>query len=255
MKRREKKSETLEIRLPYSQKQAFMAATRKRGETASQALRRLISTYIEEARLAENPAAVQVASMTLARHRLKTIATAIGATSIAALPSAAHATAFEQLDANQDGVLTEGDIAPGHDAALISRLDTDGSGSLSPSELQAAGKIIIETSANIRTGDDPSSARNVVSGGHIETDDDGVLSGTIPIGQHAAIEETLEIEPRSDGAEITESELQAAIEGVVQHTHIIENMSDVGVTVYFEKEGERVIVYRQGDAAADNRSD
>ncbi|MEM1148653.1 MAG: EF-hand domain-containing protein [Pseudomonadota bacterium] len=236
-----------------------MSATRKRGETASQALRRFIGTYIEEARLAENPSAAQVASMTLARHRLKTIATAVGAAigaiSIAALPSAAHTSAFEQLDKNKDGVLTEGEIAPGHDATLISRLDTDGSGSLSQSEVKAAGKIIIETSANIPTGEEASSARIVVRGIHIETDDDGVLSGTIPIGQQAAIEETLEIERVLDGDEMTESELQAAIEGVVQHAHIIENMSDVGLTIYLEKEGERVIVYRERDAGAKNGSD
>lgn len=71
MKRREKKSESLDIRLPYQQKQDFMAATKQRGETASQALRHFISTYIEEARLEDQPNKVQEITMTLARHRLK----------------------------------------------------------------------------------------------------------------------------------------------------------------------------------------
>ena len=45
MKRREKKSESLDIRLPFEQKREFMDATRKQGETASDALRRFIAAY------------------------------------------------------------------------------------------------------------------------------------------------------------------------------------------------------------------
>ena len=78
-RRKQKKSESLDIRLPFEQKRDFMEATRLRGETASSALRRFISTYIEEARLAEQPNPVQEITMTLARHRFKTIATAAGA--------------------------------------------------------------------------------------------------------------------------------------------------------------------------------
>ena len=102
MPRREKKSESLDIRLPYQQKQEFMAATRQQGETASKALRRFIADYIEDARLAEQANPVQEISMTLARHRLKTLATAAGAAlgvfSITALPSAADPNAFDALD-------------------------------------------------------------------------------------------------------------------------------------------------------------
>ena len=97
-RRKEKKSESLDIRLPFEQKREFMEATRLRGETASSALRRFITTYIEEARLAEQPHPVQEITMTLARHRFKTIATAAGAAlgvfSVAALPSAADSAAF-----------------------------------------------------------------------------------------------------------------------------------------------------------------
>ena len=96
-RRKQKKSESLDIRLPFEQKREFMEATRLRGETASSALRRFIATYIEEARLAEQPHPVQEITMTLARHRFKTIATAAGAAlgvfSVTALPSAADSAA------------------------------------------------------------------------------------------------------------------------------------------------------------------
>ena len=84
--------------------------------------------------------------MTLARHRFKTIATAAGAAlgvfSVAALPSAAESTAFDALDKNKDGLITEGEIAPGHDADIIAKLDTDGSGGVSREELEAAGNRV-----------------------------------------------------------------------------------------------------------------
>ena len=44
--RDEKKSETLEVRLPYSQKIAFMEACRKEGITASEALRAGIAQFL-----------------------------------------------------------------------------------------------------------------------------------------------------------------------------------------------------------------
>ena len=145
-RRKEKKSESLDIRLPFEQKRAFMDATKSQGETASNALRRFIASYIEEARLAEQPNPVQEITMTLARHRFKTIATAAGAAlgvfSVAALPSAAESTAFDALDKNKDGLITEGEIAPGHDADIIAKLDTDGSGGVSREELEAAGNRV-----------------------------------------------------------------------------------------------------------------
>jgi len=145
-RRKEKKSESLDIRLPYEQKREFMEATRHNGETASLALRRYIAAYIEDARLAEQPNTVQEITMTLAKHRFKTLATAAGAAlgvfSITALPSAADSKVFDALDKNSDGVITEGEIAPGHDADIIAKLDTDNSGGVSRAELEAAGSRI-----------------------------------------------------------------------------------------------------------------
>jgi hypothetical protein len=48
-----KKSESLEIRLPYPTKQAFMARCRNDGRSASDALRAFIDGYLVDA---ENPA-------------------------------------------------------------------------------------------------------------------------------------------------------------------------------------------------------
>ncbi len=147
MKRREKKSESLDIRLPYEQKREFMEATRKQGETASQALRRFIADYIEEARLTENPNPVQEITMTLARHRIKTFATAasaaVGVFAFTAMPSAADDSVFAHLDKNSDGFITEGEILPGNDADIIEKLDTDKSGGVSPAELKTGGTHIV----------------------------------------------------------------------------------------------------------------
>ena len=158
MKRREKKSETLDIRLPHEQKQAFMAATRAQGETASQALRRYIASYIEEAQAAEQTTPVQELTMTLLRHRIKTVATAstaaLGFFAFTAMPSAATPSAFDKLDKNKDGFLTEGEILPGEDADIIAKLDTDGSGGVSREELEAAGNRIVIKKSSTETDDE-----------------------------------------------------------------------------------------------------
>ena len=49
MTKRKKKSETLDIRLPLEQKQAFMSAVRSNEETASNAIRRFIADYVSKA--------------------------------------------------------------------------------------------------------------------------------------------------------------------------------------------------------------
>jgi hypothetical protein len=104
MTRREKKSETLEIRLPYTQKQAFMAACRERGVTASDTLRRLIDeemTPVSEGRSW---------ARTLRRNPLKAAASFVG-TALAAVTfstgaSFAEDDVFDRLDRDSDGVVT-----------------------------------------------------------------------------------------------------------------------------------------------------
>src|SRR5215468_6064011 len=46
--RKEKKSETLEVRIPYDTKQAFLSACREDGTTASEVVRERVQTYLDE---------------------------------------------------------------------------------------------------------------------------------------------------------------------------------------------------------------
>ena len=93
-----KKSESLEIRIPYAAKQAFMARCQAEGRSASDALRSFIDQQIAPPR---RPRRWRLAAGAL-------IAAAVGA---AAMPSLARtdapdAAAFARLDANHDGLLT-----------------------------------------------------------------------------------------------------------------------------------------------------
>lgn len=93
--RKEKKSETLEVRLPYSKKEAFKAACEEEGITASHAVRTFIDAYLRRSRQMKAKRIAKDISMTLIRNPLKTTgglaaaATAIGAVLTFALPSVA----------------------------------------------------------------------------------------------------------------------------------------------------------------------
>jgi hypothetical protein len=123
MSRRLKKSESLEIRIPYPTKQAFMARCQAEGRTASEALRGFIEAHLEP-----------VATPAPRRRSWRLIAGALLAAAVgaAAVPSLAHTSpqaAFDRLDADRDGRLS---------AAELSRLDTNRDGALSFAEYQAA---------------------------------------------------------------------------------------------------------------------
>ncbi|HEV7227247.1 EF-hand domain-containing protein [Brevundimonas sp.] len=93
-----KKSETLEVRLPFETKTAFMAQCRARGRSASDAVRGFIDAEIgARGRLKGWPAAVAAAA-----------GLALGAMAAPTLAQAESRSeaAFERLDANGDGALT-----------------------------------------------------------------------------------------------------------------------------------------------------
>jgi hypothetical protein len=100
--RKLKKSESLEIRIPYPTKQAFMARCRDEGRSASEALRAFIDGQLETAK----PAPPRRATP----WRLIAGAAIVAAMGAAAVPSLArpglNAAEFAALDANHDGVLT-----------------------------------------------------------------------------------------------------------------------------------------------------
>jgi Ca2+-binding EF-hand superfamily protein len=115
-----KKSETLEVRLPYETKQAFLTACREDGTTASEVVRTSIDTYLEER---ERPDPLTQTGNVIAmipkplRSRKVAIGLA-GAASLAVLsvlPSAAdpdYRSSFARLDKNKDNVLSIDEFMP-----------------------------------------------------------------------------------------------------------------------------------------------
>lgn len=94
-----KKSETLEVRLPHAAKVAFMERCRALGLTASEVVRELIENETSRAR----PVTRRWQAALLAVTGL--IIGAVAAPSIAqALPGSR--AAFDQMDANRDGVVS-----------------------------------------------------------------------------------------------------------------------------------------------------
>jgi hypothetical protein len=94
-----KKSETLEVRLPLETKVAFMARCRDAGTTASEVVRDLIE---------REPLARTARLRGWQAGLLAAVGIAIGAV---AAPSIAQAlpgsrVAFDQMDANRDGVIS-----------------------------------------------------------------------------------------------------------------------------------------------------
>ena len=118
-----KKSETLEIRLPYPTKLAFMARCRDEGRSASAALRQFIDGQVDGTR--------QAAPSNRAWRLIA--GAAVGAAMAAvAVPSLAHPslrTEFDRLDLNGDQVIT---------AAEFARLDANHDGRITRDEFRAA---------------------------------------------------------------------------------------------------------------------
>lgn len=110
-----KKSETLEVRIPFETKQAFLTACREDGTTASEVVRESVQTYLDAR---ERPAVQEKRSIVMkfpapVRHYAPRVAAgglaALGLATFAALPSAAapdFKAQFNRLDANGDGVLS-----------------------------------------------------------------------------------------------------------------------------------------------------
>lgn len=110
--RKLKKSESLEIRIPYPTKEAFMARCRDDGRSASDVLRGFIDGHIDgRAKAAARRARKR-------RHLVAgaLIATAVGAV---ALPSLARPNAqaqFARMDLNGDGALSLDEYQRSRDA-------------------------------------------------------------------------------------------------------------------------------------------
>lgn len=177
--------------------------------------------------------------MTLARHRLKTLATAAGAAlgifSVTALPSAADSTAFEKLDKNKDGLITEGEILEGHDADIIARLDTDGSGGVSQAELEAAGnRIEIIQTDDVSDENGETITKKTVKVLEFKDHAGGEIHGEVKIESKKKV-----VVKRIDsGDELSEADLDALIQ---------EALDEAGIDETVEKH-VKVIVRRESEA-------
>ncbi|WP_372785710.1 hypothetical protein [Phenylobacterium sp.] len=118
-----KKSETLEIRLPYPTKLAFMASCRDRGQSASEALRGYIDGRLQGH---EPPRAAGRRSRHLIAGAL--IAAALGAVALPSLARPSLRAEFDRLDLNGDQAISLAEFA---------RLDSDHDGKVSFAEFRA----------------------------------------------------------------------------------------------------------------------
>ncbi len=98
-----KKSDMLEVRLPYETKAAFMARCRDTRRTASEVVRLFIDQELE-GRASKLPGRSNLVWRVLAAALAGLAVGAVAAPSLAR-PVSTHA-AFERLDANHDGVLS-----------------------------------------------------------------------------------------------------------------------------------------------------
>lgn len=168
----EKKSETLEVRLPYSQKRAFMAACAADGTTASEEVRGFVGRFLDARAMKPGRTIV----MTAKKNPLKAAASllAVAGAGFALGTNGASVAAdpdFERLDQDRDGALSAREIAP-NAAALVAELDVDASGDVSEAELIAVGKtaslVTVGARGHSTKGKDPDTMR--VSGVRIDYD-------------------------------------------------------------------------------------
>jgi hypothetical protein len=120
--RRLKKSETLEIRLPYPTKLAFMARCRHEGRSASEALRGFIDGHLDD-----QPAR----KIGRGAYRLiagALVAAAVGAIALPSLARPSLRAEFDRLDANGDHAIS---------LAEFTRMDADHDGKISFAEFRA----------------------------------------------------------------------------------------------------------------------
>lgn len=137
---REKKSETLEVRLAYNQKRSFMEACQRDGKSASNVIREYLDTYI-----APRP------GFNYRQAISRWVLAPIGALTVMllvtgfALVSVSYSTDtntafFSSLDTNADGILTRADETPTNKdffGQFFDVLDQDANGELSAAEFAA----------------------------------------------------------------------------------------------------------------------
>ena len=159
MARSPKKSETLEIRLPFEAKTAFMARCREDGVSASVAVRGFIDVRIADAPVRRVVSPNRLPWLRLAAGLVATLT--VGATALPALAATAARADFDRLDQNGDARIVLTELAEGSDLTLTlgPRRVTSVAGSLDDAALAAAHDLMVR-----RMFDD------------LDRDGDGILS-------------------------------------------------------------------------------
>ena len=120
-KRKAKKSETLQVRLPFGMKSRFLDACHRSGTTASDVLRSAISTYLArgERPCSETETGTRGMIIAFVKRRKRVLAASVGVLAlagVAAAPSAAGPdlrAEFERDDENGDGMISFAEFSGG----------------------------------------------------------------------------------------------------------------------------------------------
>ena len=143
----EKQTERIEVRLGVTQRDQFLAACKRAGDTPSDVLRAAMSSYIAKIQSAERKTLRQELAMKLIHNPLKAAGmalTSLAAFALIAAPSSADERLFNALDSNGDGILTMADAAVADET--ISVLDRDYSGAVTLEEFKirvVVGEMVV----------------------------------------------------------------------------------------------------------------
>ncbi len=147
--RKEKKSERLEVRLPYSKKQAFVEACEQQSDTPSNAIRRFISSYI---RRSDNDTLGHWAG-SVKRKLLPVGAMTVAAIGVMSLAywqlgggpqtdAIEHEALYKSYDINGNDVIDIGEItSQDNEKQLFEVLDLNGDNAIDRDEFIAEGDV------------------------------------------------------------------------------------------------------------------
>ncbi|MEM7661239.1 MAG: hypothetical protein AAF292_03245 [Pseudomonadota bacterium] len=207
-RRKEKKSEMLDVRLPYGLKQSLVTACKLQGVTVSDTVRRLIVDYVQAAEASETQPAIKEIAMKIARNPMKTVAMTVAAASsfvlFAAQPSLAEDDIFSSFDTNEDGVLTEGELS----WEILDLLDADDNQAVGPTEFKWRAWSESTTDRVLAAGDGTPTReiaytryQVVFDGPKSVTSNRSVCSDTLPVNAAAEAADLLLETLKSDCAE------------------------------------------------------
>ncbi len=150
--RPEKKSETIEVRVSYSEKLAFMEACKQAGTTASHAIRGYIGDFLGPERAMQKRSQILIAMALLV---LSVVAAAAFVWTNSGPQAATTGTRVVQyFDKDGDGVITLADSA-GNNATtedtirwLMATVDTNADSRITPKEISHLANITFELRGN-----------------------------------------------------------------------------------------------------------